>query len=399
MTALADKLVRLVAFGTIKEPQVGQFDFTFYKKNYLYALKPNGELLWYSHLAGIDRNPPKIPEGAKLTGPAPRGGEGPGGLTRQSQGAATPSIAARPGRFADAPGPAGRLGGVAAGEPPSPQGSAAGQASPLAPGRAHAPSQVKLSPGPRVTHQWEGPRLVATGWQGFREVIPAGASSFYALTPDGTLKWYRHEGALDGTARWKGPVDVGRGGAIDRRTGSAGPLGVSGGAVGGGWTSCRKIVAAGDGVLYCVGADGALRWFRHGDAADAAVRPTWYGPSVVGTGWGNFVHVFSTGEGYLYAITPTGDVLWYWHRGYQTGQNIWEGPRQVHAGWRDLRRVFSPGAGVIYALRADGVLLWYEHEGYRDGKPAWIGPVQVGADWGVFLQVFPRMTGTPILPR
>lgn len=92
-------------------------------------------------------------------------------------------------------------------------------------------------------------------------------------------------------------------------------------------------------------------------------------------------------------------MLWYRHRGYQTGENIWEGPRRVHAGWRDLRRVFSPGAGVIYALRADGVLLWYENEGYRDGKPAWVGPIQVAADWGVFLQVFPRMTGTPIVPR
>lgn len=399
MTALADKLVRLVAFGTIKEPQVGQFDFTNSTKNHLYALKPNGELLWYSHLAGIDRNPPKIPEGAKLTGPAPRGGEGPGGLTRQSQGAATPSIAARPGRFADAPGPAGRLGGAVAGEPPSPQGSAAGQASPLAPGRAHAPSQVKLSPGPRVTHQWEGPRLVATGWQGFREVIPAGASSFYALTPDGMLKWYRHEGALDGTGRWKGPVDVGRGGgAMDPRIGSVGPRGISGGASGGGWSSCRKIVAAGDGVLYCLGADGTLRWYRHRDAADARAWPIWDGPSVVGTGWGSFAHVFSAGEGTLYAVTPTGDLLWHLHRGYQTGQNIWEGPKPVHTGWVNLKRIFSPGNGVIYALRADGGLLWWEHEGYRDGKPAWLGPVQVASGWDSFVQVFPRMTA-PIVPR
>jgi hypothetical protein len=400
MTALADKLVRLVALGTIKEPQVGQFDFTFYKKNHLYALKPNGELLWYSHLAGIDRNPPKIPEGAKLTGPAPRGGEGPGGLTRQSQEAATPSIAARPGRFADAPGPAGRMGGATKGEPATPSGDAAGQASPLGAG-ARAREGVHLPqprPGPRITHQWEGPRLVATGWQGFREVIPAGSSGFYGLTSEGTLKWFRHDGALDGTGQWKGPVDVGRGGAIDPRIMSVGPRGISGGASGGGWNSCRKIVAAGDGVLYCLGADGTLRWYRHRDAADARARPIWDGPSVVGTGWGSFAHVFSAGEGTLYAVTPTGDLLWHRHRGYQTGENIWEGPKPVHTGWVNLKRIFSPGAGVIYALRADGGLLWWEHEGYRDGKPAWLGPVQVASGWDVFVQVFPRMTA-PIVPR
>jgi hypothetical protein len=402
MAGLADKLVNLLAYGTVKEPETGQFDFTFYRRNYLYALKPNGELLWYSHLLGIDRNPPKIPYGAKLTGPAARGGEGPGSLTRQGQGAAAPGIAARSGRFADAPGLAGRLGGATKGEPATPSGDAAGQASPLGAGaRAREDAhQPQPRPGPRITHQWEGPRLVATGWQGFREVIPAGSSGFYGLTPDGTLKWYRHDGALDGTGKWKGPVDVGKGGAFDPRTGSAGPRGISGGAsAGGGWSSCRKIVAAGDGVLYCIGPDGTLRWYRHGDAADTAARPTWYGPSVVGTGWGSFAHVFSAGEGTLYGVTPTGDVLWYRHRGYLTGQNIWEGPKPVHAGWVNLRRVFSPGAGVIFALRPDGALLWYEHEGYRDGKAGWLGPIQVAADWGAFVQVFPRMTGTPIVPR
>lgn len=410
MALLADKLSRLATTGTLKEPEVGQFDFTYYKKNYIYALKSNGELVWYSHLAGVDRNPPKSLKGtiAGATGAtSARAGDLAGSLTKQGQASAASSIGAQAGRFGDASGIAGRLGAASKGSAPSSGGSGAGGASTSGAGGA-LPSSARAQEeafkpqptGPRVTHQWDGPKLVATGWQGFRELIPAGLSGIYGLTSDGMLKWYRHDGFLDGTPKWKGPMDVGRGGAVDLRTGWAGPPGLAGAASASrGWNACTKIIAGGDGILYCITSDGTMRWYRHGDVADAAPRPTWYGPLVVGSGWGNFTHVFSTGEGKIYAVKPTGEVLWYWHKGYQMGQNIWEGPKQVNAGWGNFKRVFSPGAGVIYALAADGSVLWYEHEGYRDGKPAWIGPIQIAADWGGFVQVFPRMWGTPIQPR
>ena len=46
-------------------------------------------------------------------------------------------------------------------------------------------------------------------------MIPAGGNAFYALTQDGLLKWYRHDGFNDGSFNWKGPVDVGRGWAFN----------------------------------------------------------------------------------------------------------------------------------------------------------------------------------------
>ena len=71
-----------------------------------------------------------------------------------------------------------------------------------------------------MIHRWEGPKLVGTGWDTFSEVIPAwygatngsGAYGFsvYGVTPDGTLRWYRHDGFADGTMAWRGPVIVGK---------------------------------------------------------------------------------------------------------------------------------------------------------------------------------------------
>jgi hypothetical protein len=50
---------------------------------------------------------------------------------------------------------------------------------------------------------------------------------------------------------------------------------------------------------------------------------------------------------------------------------------------------------VVYALQADGALLWYQHDGYQDGTVRWQGPTQVAVGWGSFVQVFPRIWGTP----
>lgn len=293
------------------QPFVGRFDMTFWTKQYLYAVNPNGELLWYSDQIGIDRNP---------------------------SGTVTPP-------------------------------SAVTKASALRDPRLDA----KLTPrfSPRVYHQWEGPRRVGTGWQGFTAIFPAGLSGLYGLTPEGVLKWYRHDGFVDGTFKWKGPVDVGSG-----------------------WNTFKTVVPGGDGVLYGIASDGSLHWYKHLDVADASAPPRWQGPKVVGSGWGNFVHVFAGGEGVVYAVDTQGNLLWYRHKGYLTGAADWEGPKQVGSGWAQFTRVFSPGEGHIYALQPSGALLWYQHEGFSTGTAKWINAVQVANGWNGFAQVFPRMWGT-----
>ncbi len=163
-------------------------------------------------------------------------------------------------------------------------------------------------PAPTIYHRWEGPVQVGNGWQGFRKIIPAwygptdgsGTAygfSLYGLTPNGQLKWYRHDGFATGTKNWKGAVDVGTG-----------------------WNSFASIIAMGDGVLYGIGQDGLLRWYRHADVANASMRPSWRGPTVVGNGWNGFARVFGGGQGVIYAVKPDGTLLWYRHTGYLTGQ-------------------------------------------------------------------------------
>ncbi len=360
MTIMADKLERLAKVGTTREQFIGQFDYTYYTKQILYGVKANGDLLWFGHIIGVDKNPPKQPGVAEkgLTSPAKRSAATVGAVT---QGAT------------------------------SPQSKAIEKFSPA------AVAKKNLPPAPRVFHQWEGPKQVGNGWQGFSQIIPAGLSGIYGLSPDGSLKWYRHDGFADGTFKWKGPVDVGKGTSVSVQSGgSGGPLGLKRTVkLTGGWNSYKKIVAGGDGVLYGIGADGSLHWHRHQDYQDTAAQPKWSDPLVVGSGWQNFVQVFSTGEGVIYGVKPTGELLWYRHKGYLTGQVIWEGPKQVGTGWANFKKIFSPGAGMIYALQTDGSLLWYQHDGYQDGTVHWQGPTKIAADWSGFVQVFPHAWGTP----
>ena len=388
----------------LRPPQyVGQFDYTYYSRQFLYGVTADGNLFWYSHVIGVDKNPPKEPSARDKA------------LNTASQ--------------------VGRSGGAAAQT----------RTNPLAVG-------VTQPAGPRVFHQMEGPRQVGSSWQSFVQIIPAGQSGFYGLSADGSLKWYRHDGFADGTAKWKGPVNPGGPGSVVLQAKATLPAAaISGGAVttppggsgsatkqptaaasriiaaaksdqrvvatapssnvtssaaakqvvvgsGVNWLSFKKIVAGGDGVLYAVGADGSVYWYRHQDYTDPLPKPNWAGPVQVASGWQNFVHVFSTGEGIIYAVQPNGDLVWMRHRGYLDGKNLWDAAKKIGNGWAGFKRVFSSDSGRIYALRADGALLWYQHDGYQDGSMRWQGPAQIQADWGNFVHVFARMEGTPRAP-
>ncbi len=363
------------------EPFVGRFDMTFWSRQYLYAVNASGELLWYANQIGIDRNAPgESPHDDKgVKYPKTSTGRA-AGLSRADM----VSAAAKVSGAASTSASAGSASASAAGGSRKTAVTSAianpRLATTPAPGRSEAitrdsrlSAQVAESFQPRVYHEWQGPKRVGTGWSGFSALYPAGLSGLYGLTPDGVLKWYRHDGFADGSFKWKGPVDVGTG-----------------------WNTFTKIVAAGDGVLYGIAPDGSLRWYQHQDVADASAQPRWKGPEVVGTGWGSFVHVFSGGEGVIYAVDPQGTLYWYRHKGYLSGASDWEGPIQVGSGWAQFTRVFSPGDGHIYAVQPNGALLWYQHEGFRTGAVKWMKPVQIASGWNGFVQVFPRMWGTPV---
>jgi hypothetical protein len=375
METLAKRLEKLAATGiaSLCEPPAPSFNYTYYTKQILYAVKPNGEMQWYDDLIIDDRNPPaqnvRDPCSPSL----------PGGVAATPAGMAAAARAAGVAASANAPSGVGpRLGTPATSA--SLKAALAANQTPASPSRAPLNRMVstpidKVVGTHKITRRLDGPVLVGTGWQQFKDVIPAGGTAFYGLTPTGGLVWYRHDGFNDGANKWTGPVTVGTG-----------------------WNNFKKIFAGGDGVLYGIGTDGSLRWYRQADAANATAQPRWSGPNVVGTGWGNFVQVFSTGEGVIYAITTDGKLMWYRHKGYLTGTSQWDGPKQVGTGWAAFKRVFSVGNGAIYAVQPNGDLLWYQHTGYQDGSTSWQGPLQVSTRWDGYATAFALLPDAAAAP-
>jgi len=234
---------------------------------------------------------------------------------------------------------------------------------------------------------WQGPKKVGNGWQVYQQILPAGGDSIYAIAPDGTLKWYRHDGFNDGSNNWRGPVDVGSG-----------------------WQSFLRVFSGSDGVLYAIQPDGTLLWYRNFTYTSGG--ESWSGPIAVGSGWAGFRSVFSIGNGFIYAIRPDGTLLWYHHKGFTTGAVSWDGPKTVGSGWNVFRDVVPVGEGVIVAARRDGNLFWYRHTDYETGvtaKPAkkklassvsatWEGPVQIGQGWQGYLALIALLPATVAIP-
>ncbi|GAB3591638.1 hypothetical protein GCM10027446_10210 [Angustibacter peucedani] len=169
-----------------------------------------------------------------------------------------------------------------------------------------------------VPGSWVGGRPVGRGWGDVAAVFSGGDGVIYVVDQDGRLLWYRHHGVatgdgLDVPGSWSGPNPVGTG-----------------------WDSARLLFSAGEGIIYAVMPDGVLRWYRHRGVADGSGLGTpgaWEGPVDVGTGWGEVTQVFSRGDGVVYAVMADGTLRWFRHDGYRTGAVQWRGPVQVGSGW------------------------------------------------------------------
>jgi Tachylectin/Trypsin len=228
---------------------------------------------------------------------------------------------------------------------------------------------------------WQGPKQVGTGWNGAKDVIPAGGNALYLLTQDGKLNWYRHDGFNDGSVNWKGPIEVGHG-----------------------WTFSR-IFAGGEGIIYAIRQDGKLIWYKHNGYVDGGGLDTWSAPQEVGSDWGGFKDVFSTGKGRVYAVKPDGTLMLYQEKDYANGVKDWYPARQVGTGWQDFRQIIPVGDGVILTIQNDGKLLWYKDlglqprpHGAKPGKiqlnsvvETWEGPIQIGSGWQDFGKVIALM--------
>jgi outer membrane protein assembly factor BamB len=338
---LAEKLELIKTRGTARDDNIGTFDPSTQTAHYLYAVKPDGELLWYRHRE-VSRK-----TGAQASEGSDRAMESDGLRARR--------------------------------QPQTAKSSVSGKVR-----RVKIPDGQETFAKQEVTHLREGPKAVGLGWGDYAQVFSGGGGIIYAMRPDGKLFWYRHNGHPDGRGvdspgAWEGPKEVGSH-----------------------WDQFKRIIPGGDGVIYVVSReDNRLKWFRHINYAMGA--KSWEEPpkDVGGPMWGDYKHVFSTGGGVLYAVTEEGQLLWYRNNNYLQGAKSWEGPKVVGSGWQDFKDVFSAGEGVIYAVTEDGRLLWYEHEGYRDGSTSWRGPATIAADWTDFRFIFANMSAawTPPIVR
>jgi hypothetical protein len=230
---------------------------------------------------------------------------------------------------------------------------------------------------------WQGPRTVGRGWNGFRDMVPAGGNSIFALRDDGRLIWYRHDGFNDGSPSWQGPVEVGSG-----------------------WTFA-KIFSGGEGIVYAIKDDGTLVWYRNVNYTSGV--NAWSEARVVGSGWSGFKDVFSEGKGVIYAIKPDGTLMRYQHDGYATGEFQWQAPRAIGTAWQQFRQVVSVGDGTLLAIREDGRMLLYRYHLPRAPAPGaralgrigseWQGPFEIGSGWQGFTKVFALLPATPEAPR
>lgn len=226
---------------------------------------------------------------------------------------------------------------------------------------------------------WDGPRQVGNDWV-FDQIVPGGGGLMYAVEGDGDLLWYDHLGSALGTFRWTGPRDVGDGWHIPSSNPSPkSPLGIFCDTMNG-----RSLLFRPEGsIIYVIRADGTLDWYRHDGARDGTV--SWFNsgqPKTVGNGWvTGKQRVFSGCNGIIYLIGDDGMLSWYKHKGYLDGSFDWEGPNNVGSGWNNFHNVFSIGGGIIYAIDKDGTLWWYEHKGYENGTSDWEDRKKVGTGW------------------
>lgn len=204
---------------------------------------------------------------------------------------------------------------------------------------------------------WDPPKAVGTGWNGFHSMFGGGDGVIYAIRNDGVLLWYYHEGRNQGAFQWNGPKEVGTG-----------------------WSQLSRVFAGPGGVIYAVKSNGDLVWYRHLGRRDGAF--SWEGPYTVGSGWNAFTDVTGTPGGSIYALTPDGRLLWYRHYGLDHGYPVWVGAVQVGVGWQAFDRIWAAGNGFVYGRNRNGQLWVWRHHGFETGAGDWTSGVQVGTGWG-----------------
>jgi hypothetical protein len=219
--------------------------------------------------------------------------------------------------------------------------------------------------------------------------------SIYAITAAGVLLWY---------PAWTDTSDPP---SLEQGR----PIGVD-------WAAFSHVFAGGDGIIYAVDREGALRWYRdeRRDGSNNLDGSTgWASASgnQIGSDWLGLAQLFSGGDGVIYAVRPSGELLWYRDL-VRDGSNASDGStgwaeaseRQIGLGWNVFRHIVAGGGGVIYAVTQKGDLAWYRddrRDGSNDpsGAEGWAGESgsRIGAGWDFFTHLFAGEDGVIIACR
>lgn len=175
---------------------------------------------------------------------------------------------------------------------------------------------------------WENGKKIGNGWKS-REVISGGGGVLYSLQYDGTLLWQKHEDYQSGAVVW-----ANRG--IARKVGAANdnllnPTTRKTTFIG--WNNAKFIFSGGGGVIYSIDDKGDLYWNRHLGFQDGTDR--WGERKKIGNGWQAMRQVFSGGGGIIYAVNNEGKLFWFQHTGVLNGANTWmeNSGNVIGSGW------------------------------------------------------------------
>jgi hypothetical protein len=234
------------------------------------------------------------------------------------------------------------------------------------------------SPATGVNWDPNSSNAIGRGWNGMKHLLPRGDGVILAVRPDGNLLYYRYDGNgesdPDATGLHWDPH--------------------SGNTIGIGWANLRFLCSKPyegatathrhNSVLYAVGWDGYLRWYRYygdGENDPDATGLHWDPNSgnIIGRGWSGGFRQLAAISDIVLMVADNGDLHWYRYLGTgehdPTGGSGWD-PKSsniIGRGWHGLQHLFggSDGRGgyVIYAVDRDGNLRWYRYTGAGDSDP------------------------------
>jgi len=180
--------------------------------------------------------------------------------------------------------------------------------------------------------------------------------AIYTVAPDGALRWYQYNGT-----------------GVQDPTGGTGWAPNSGNQIGQGWSAGFRTFFGTQGVIYAVGDNGSLRWYRYdGKGEQNPSGNTGWAPNSgnrIGRGWSAGFRTFVGTGRVIFAVADDGALRWYQYDGTgvqdPTGGTGWapNSGNQIGRGWSAGFRNHFGTRGAIFAVADDGALRWYQYDG------------------------------------